>query len=566
MFKSLLFHRWQALVVMLVVAVLGCGDDGPTGPTPSGPATKLVFSVQPADSFPAGPFALAVTIQDADGITVTTATDSVTITLAANPAGGTLSGTTKAAPSAENGIANFHALALDEVGGGYTLTASAAGLTSATSKTFEVTSADPDQAIFTVEPSAALAGPTADTLDVNNVIFPPVQVEVRDEFGNVSEGSVTIAIRTGPSGATLSGTTTVTADDNGIAEWDDLSLDRAGSYKLTITADTSSASASFTITEIVAVELKFTKEPTDRQRRTIIIPEIVVEIQDEFGNEGKGLTDDVTISIKANTGYMVFHASGAGTVDYDLADLVSPIGLLPSLGSAANVELLALAYDKSKDVVLSADASDNLNSIDPLDGTTVLVGALGVELHGLAFDGSVLLGAASSANQLYTIDLVTGLATESDTITGVTILGFNGMAIDPETDSVYAVTSANELIAFHVDSLSADGRGTMSEVDVTGLAFKPNGTLLAVTPTGELWSVSKKTGKMTLIIDFASSGTGEVIATVGGQLTGTLTVAAVAGKATFSDLQINAPGVDYTLEVTSAGVTKDTSAKFEITN
>ena len=564
MFKSLLYHRWQALVVMLVVAFLGCGDDGPTGPTPSGPATKLVFSIQPADSFPAGPFALAVTIQDADGITVTTATDEVTIALAANPAGGTLSGTIKVAPSG-NGIANFHALALDEVGGGYTLTASAAGLTSVTSRTFEVTSADPDQAIFLVEPADVDAGPTKDTLDVNNVITPPVQVEVRDKFGNVSEGSVTIKIRKGPSGAKLSGTTTVTADDNGIAEWDDLSLDRAGSYTLTITADTSSASASFKVTEIVAVKLTFTKNPTDRQRRTIIIPEIVVEIQDEFGNEGKGLTDDVTISIKANTGTMVFHASGAGTVDYDLADLVSPIGLLPSLGSAANVELLALAYDKSKDVVLSADVSNNLSSIDPLNGTTVLVGALGVELHGLAFDGKVLIGAASSANQLYTIDLVTGLATQSDTIDGVTILGFNGMAKDPKTDSIYAVTSLNELIAFHADSLDAVERGTMSEVDVTGLAFKPNGTLLAVTPTGELWSVSKKTGKMTLIIDFASSGTGEVIATVGGQLTGTLTVAAVAGKATFSDLQINAPGVDYTLEVTSAGVKKKTSLKFEIT-
>ena len=565
MFKSLLFHRWQALVVMLVVAVLGCGDDGPTGPTPSGPATKLVFSVQPADSFPAGPFALAVTIQDADGITVTTATDSVTITLGSNPPGGTLSGTIKVAPSG-NGIANFHALALDEVGGGYTLTASAAGLTSATSKTFEVTSADPDQAVFVVEPSNAFAGPTKDTLDVNNVIKPPIQVEVRDKFGNVSEGSVTIKIRKGPSGAKLSGKTTVTADDNGIAEWDDLSLDKAGSYTLTITADTSSASTSFTITEIVAVKLTFTKNPTDRQRRTEIVPVIVVEIQDEFGNEGKGLTDDVTISIKANTGSMVFHASGAGTVDYDLADLVSPIGLLPSLGSAANVELLALTYDKSKDVVLSADVSNDLNSIDPVDGTTVLVGALGVELHGLAFDGSVLLGVASSANELYKIDLLTGLATLSDTITGVTILGFNGLAIDPKTDSVYAVTSANELIAFHVDSLSADGRGTMNKVGVTGLAFKPNGTLLAVTGTGELWSVSKKTGKMTLIIDFVSSGTGEAIATVGGQLTGTLTVAAVAGKATFSDLQINAPGVDYTLEVTSAGVTKKTSVKFEITN
>src|SRR5207244_1852972 len=68
--------------------------------------------------------------QEAPGTTVPGATQVVTMALAANPPGATLSGTT--AVGAVDGVATFNNLSIDRPGT-YTLSAAAAGLTGATS-------------------------------------------------------------------------------------------------------------------------------------------------------------------------------------------------------------------------------------------------------------------------------------------------------------------------------------------------------------------------------------------------------------------------------------------------
>lgn len=50
----------------------------------------------------------------------------------------------------------------------------------------------------------------------------------------------------------------------------------------------------------------------------------------------------------------------------------------------------------------------------------------------------------------------------------------------------------------------------------------------------------------------------------GGTLSGTVSVAAVNGVATFANLSIDAPGVGYTLDASSSGLTEDTSAAFDV--
>jgi len=67
---------------------------------------------------------------------VTTATTSITVAIGTNPASGTLSGTTTVA--AVSGVATFSHLSIDKAGTGYTLTASATGLTGVTSSAFDV--------------------------------------------------------------------------------------------------------------------------------------------------------------------------------------------------------------------------------------------------------------------------------------------------------------------------------------------------------------------------------------------------------------------------------------------
>src|SRR5207248_2613246 len=102
-------------------------------------ATKLAFTVQPGTAAAGAAIAPAVqvAIQDASGSTVTPATASMTVALGTKPSGASLFGTVTVV--AVNGVATFSTLSVNDVGTGYTLTASASGLTGATSASFNVT-------------------------------------------------------------------------------------------------------------------------------------------------------------------------------------------------------------------------------------------------------------------------------------------------------------------------------------------------------------------------------------------------------------------------------------------
>ncbi len=132
----------SSIALGLLLALLShCSGGAATGPSGSGPGTApaLVFQIQPTtvSAECAITPAVQIAIEDAAGHLVTTATNVVTIALGTHPAGGTLFGTTTVA--AVNGVASFRTLTIDKAGSGYTLVASAAGLTGATSAAFAVT-------------------------------------------------------------------------------------------------------------------------------------------------------------------------------------------------------------------------------------------------------------------------------------------------------------------------------------------------------------------------------------------------------------------------------------------
>src|SRR6266699_5271790 len=136
---------WSRLLLTACALALGaCAASSPTGT--ASVATKLAFTVQPgaAAAGTAIAPALQVAIQDASGNTVTRAMTSVTVALGANPSGASLFGTVTVA--AVNGVATFSTLSVNDVGTGYTLTASASGLTGATSASFNITAAPPPPA------------------------------------------------------------------------------------------------------------------------------------------------------------------------------------------------------------------------------------------------------------------------------------------------------------------------------------------------------------------------------------------------------------------------------------
>src|SRR2546422_1249264 len=135
-------RRWAFWlgVALCGVALGGCAGSsaGPTQPTGVGPAAKVVFTVPPRNAAAGAAItpAVQVAVQDAQGNTVTTAPTSITVAIGPYPASGILSGTTTVA--AVSGVATFSTLTIDKAGTGYTLTASATGLTGATSSAFNV--------------------------------------------------------------------------------------------------------------------------------------------------------------------------------------------------------------------------------------------------------------------------------------------------------------------------------------------------------------------------------------------------------------------------------------------
>src|SRR5436190_157576 len=122
------------LAVMTLAA--GCGGKEPSGPPPA--PTQLAFTVQPGQTLRDSAIAPAVQVEvrDASGTRIAGATNTVTLTLGANPAGATLAGTTTVV--AVDGVATFGDLRLTERGRGYTLVATSGSLTPATGSGFNI--------------------------------------------------------------------------------------------------------------------------------------------------------------------------------------------------------------------------------------------------------------------------------------------------------------------------------------------------------------------------------------------------------------------------------------------
>ena len=119
-------------------------------------ATQLVVTTQPPASFKVNtPFRMAVSAEDLYGNVVTSETGNVTVALKNNPGNSTLSGQLIVAFS--SGVARFNALKLNEPGNGYTIQATAVGLTPAVTVPFDVTAGALGSLFLTNETSNAIA-------------------------------------------------------------------------------------------------------------------------------------------------------------------------------------------------------------------------------------------------------------------------------------------------------------------------------------------------------------------------------------------------------------------------
>src|SRR5213592_2331544 len=193
-------------------------DITPGPPPPPPPPTHLGFTQEPQQTTEAGAtITPPVQVAALDGSEHVVQGFTGAIGLALQPAsnGGTLSGGTPI--NAVNGIATFPSLSVDKAGTGYTLRATASGLTDATSSAFNVTPPPPTTGDLTVTTSTTGSSqPASYTVTVDGGSNRTISANGgTTTYTGLSATSHTVALTDVPANCTASGgashTVTVTA-------------------------------------------------------------------------------------------------------------------------------------------------------------------------------------------------------------------------------------------------------------------------------------------------------------------------------------------------------------------
>jgi len=181
-----------------------------------GPASQLVFTTQPGGGVAEGAsFGIqpVVKVEDSYANVVTTDTGNVTLGIATGPGAGVLSCTSNPV-AAVAGVATFAGCKMTgtAAAGTYTLSASRAGLTTATTSNLVITVGAANKLAFTTQPVGGVA--------VGTVLPTQTVVAVQDAYGNTvttDTGSVTLAKASGPAAGSLSCTAATVSAVAGVA-------------------------------------------------------------------------------------------------------------------------------------------------------------------------------------------------------------------------------------------------------------------------------------------------------------------------------------------------------------
>src|SRR5436190_1938574 len=535
------------------------------GPTAPAVPTQLAFNVEPTTTTAGHQItpAVQVTALDAGGRPVPGFTQNVTLTLTAGTgtSGATLTGTTTVA--AANGVATFYTLSLDKSSTDYTLTATASGLSAATSAPFEIKPGPATHLVFTVQPGNATAGAT---------LAPAVEVSAQDASGNTVPsftGQVTVALGgTNPSGGTLAGTKAAAAV-SGVASFATLSIDKSGSYWLAATAAAPGGALSggtsndFTIAPGPATRLSFTVQPGTTSAGHQIAPAVQLSALDALGNVVPSFTGDVTVALGGTN-----PAGGtlAGTTTLAAVNGVASFATL-GVDKSGDYWLTAratgLSAGTSSDFSVSPGPATHLAfAVQP--GTTTAghqiapavkvaaQDALGNAVPTFTGPVTVALGSNPSGGTLSgstTVSAVSGVATLGDLSINISGTGYTLTAtatgLAGATSTPFGITPglATHLV-FSVQPANATAGATLT----------PAVQVSAQDAAGN--TVPSFSGSVTV----ALGGTNPA----GGTLAGTTTVPTVNGVASFATLSIDKSG-SYWLTAAATGLTGATSNSFNIT-
>jgi hypothetical protein len=464
---------------------------------------------------------------------------------------------------------------LGAASGAQTLTASAAGLTGSP-VTFSATAraVDPVRLVFLQNPPV--------TANAGEILAPAITVQAVDASNALTTaftGQVTIALGSGaPAGATLGGTTTVTAVA-GVATFSTLTVSAPGSYTLVATNSslTSATSNTFAISAGAANRLAFQNYPTAGLAAGATMDPITVVVRDALNNTVTAFNGPITLAPIGPSSSMTSDPVAAGT---DSAANVVFSGAVTVSAVAGVATFSDLQLMRAGTYSLSASSTGLTGTTGP--SFTVRAGAV-TSLVLASGGGQSAAGGATLASPI----VVRATDNFGNGIAGVTVT-FTPVAGNGSVTPTSAVTSAAGTTQTTWTIGGAAGTQTLN-VASTGLTPNPlvvNATATTTTVAGPATQLvftqqptntpvgapitpaiqlTAKDASGLVATTFTGSITIGILANPGdGSLSGTTTVAAVAGVATFPGLSVSQLGIGYTLQATSSLPTVASSA-FNVT-
>jgi len=493
----------------------------------------------------ANPLVALVTAGDGIGV------GGVTVTFAVASGGGSVGTATVVTDNA--GLAQT-SWKLGSTVGTQTVTASAGTLAgSPVTYTATARSLAAVKLAVTAQPANGTAGATLATVTI-------VAQTASGDTASAFTGAVTLTLAGGTSGATLGGTTTVNAV-GGVATFSNLTVSRSGtSYSLVASSSglTNATTNSFDIAAGVAGKLVFTSQPSS-STAGVSVGALAVTATDQFGNTVTGFTGLVTLAIASNPGAATIGGTTSANAVAGVATFGSVTLNRPGSGYTftASATGLASATSTTFDVAVGAAAniavvagagqSGNVSAALPLPivvqvqdlsgnsvaGTTVNFGV--VTGGGSVLPASGVSNAAGLVQTTWTLGATVGAQSISATSAGLGGSPLTINATGTSTLSHFAVTTSPPVS------------------QVAGVTVTPGFVVQAQDASNN--PISTFTGTVSLAIGTNPGG---------GTLSGTTSVSAVAGVATFNAFSIDKAGTGYTVVASAAGYTSGVSSAFNI--
>lgn len=491
------------------------GATGDGGPNDTGTifevapvvATQVVITQQPTSVSAGSGDSLVVQMEDANGNLDTSINGNVTVTICSGPAGGQILGTSTVA--AVDGVATLSGLALPAAGT-YTFTVSEGSLTSATTSSFTVSPGAGSQLVFAQEPVGAAAGAT----------LSPVVVDVEDAYGNIVTSDASQVTLTGNPG----GAATTVAAQNGVATFDNLSFTTVGSYTLEA-ADgglTGAQANAFTVTPGAASKLVITQQPAASTIGRAVSP-IQVTVEDAFGNVVA--TDNSLVSLAI---------SGAGPsilTGTTTAQAVNGVATFSNLSIASGGTFPLFARDAS---LATAES-------DPVTAPQLPSATAGSRAPMIAVSVNTGTTSGSVAAQMLHATLVSGPSGAK--LAGTTQVkvkngqaSFSNLVFKQAGDYTVAITNASGTVV--QEQTIAVAPATATHMEFLQQPTVQDGTISAAVALVDRYGnvVTTDSSRVTL-------KAGPYETQQGGILQGTVSVSAVDGVATFSDLTVTRAGL-----------------------